>query len=36
MTELLPAAYREVGSTSIGVVASVALALIVLLGNVLP
>jgi len=36
MTELLPASYREAGSTSIAVVASVSLALVVLLGHVLP
>lgn len=36
MTELLPASYREAGSTSIALVASVALALVVLLGGILP
>ena len=36
MTELLPASYREAGSTSIAVMASVSLALVVLLGRALP
>jgi zinc transporter ZupT len=36
MTELLPASYREAGSTSIALVASVALGLVVLLGGILP
>lgn len=36
LTELLPASYRHAGSTSIAVVASVALALVVLLGAHLP
>jgi len=36
MTELLPASYREAGTTSIALVASVALGLIVLLGGALP
>lgn len=35
MTELLPASYREAGATSIAVVASVALGLVVLLGEIL-
>lgn len=36
LTELLPASYREAGSTSIALVASVALGLVVLLGGALP
>jgi zinc transporter ZupT len=36
LTELLPASYREAGSTSIALVASVALGLVVLLGGILP
>lgn len=36
LTELLPASYREAGSTSIALVASVALGLVVLLSGVLP
>ena len=36
MTELLPASYREAGSTSIALVASVAMGLVVLLGGILP
>jgi len=36
MTELLPASYREAGSSSIALVASVALGLVVLLGGILP
>lgn len=36
LTELLPASYRHAGSTSIALVASVALALVVLLGGQLP
>ncbi len=35
LTELLPASYREAGSTSIAVVASVALGLVILLGGML-
>jgi zinc transporter ZupT len=36
MTELLPASYKEAGSSSIALVASVALGLVVLLGGILP
>jgi zinc transporter ZupT len=36
LTELLPSSYREAGSKSIALVASVALGLVVLLGGVLP
>jgi len=35
MTELLPASYREAGSTSIALVASVALSLVILLSGIL-